>query len=309
MFAFISRVSLRATAALILAAVFMAPGARTSVSAQDAPAVDPALTGTPTSKPPRYDEALKLYQEQKYDGSLDVIRSVFSLTYKPYQMRMLAAANYSKQGKNANAVDHMVRCIKEHPTLPEPRAFLAGLYRGMGKYGAALRTVAGGLRVSSENTALRMEAARINYKLKRYGATRRHIQVVLKTDPNNFEAIVLDGLIFLRTGRYENAEFRFRNALTLKPTNSGALADLYNNLGYAMESRGDAARRKRENSKAAHFHKKADEMYRFALQTRAGHGKAEGNRRRVLAKLASTNSFKTSGRSPSAGTIAAAGSR
>lgn len=250
----------------------------------------PVLTVSPQKaekKTPRYDEALGLFAAGKYEASLNVIRQVLTNTFRPYEMRMLAAANYSRLGKNQNAMDHLLFCVRENPKRPEPRIFLAGMFRREGEYKKALEYAARSLRETGENAGLRLEIARSYYKLKEYDHSRRHLDKIYTYEKNNPDAIFLDGLIFLRLNRFDNAEFRFRQALDLHPADPLLLANIYNNLGFSLESQGDLARNEGDEKKMNNRYRQAERMYRFALQTVENHAEARKNMERLSEKIKS----------------------
>jgi len=237
--------------------------------------------GLSAKKPPRYDEALKLYARGKYNESLEVIRKVITVQYRPYAMRMLAAANYSKLNKHQNAIEHMLWCIKENPGRAEPRIFLVGLLRKTGHHRRALSYAAGSMARHGENVHLRLEMARANYLLGRHREARRHLDILMRKDRKNSDAVFLDGLIFLRQGNFDIAEFRFRHALSLKPKNRIVLADLYNNLGFALEKKGDASS---DAKRAGSYRVEAEKMYRYSILVRPNHPLARQNLARLMQK-------------------------
>ena len=245
-----------------------------------------ALQAAPSGEksPSGYAEALALYEKGEYGKSLEKIRSSVTPTHKPYAMRMLAAANYEKLGKAANAIEHMNWCIREHPRRFEPALMLAGLLRGMKRYAQAARSAALGIRRVGENVSLRREIALNYYMLGNFRLARYHLDLALARGKNNIEIVYLDGLLFLRQGKLDSADFRLRHALDLKPDNTALLADIYNNLGLIAELRGDAVRASRKK-RAAKLYAEARRYYRFSRTVLPSHAKSSLNLKRLEKKL------------------------
>lgn len=243
-----------------------------------------AASALAAQAPARYDEALKLYQAGKYEDSLAVIRAVFDSNAGSVELRTLAAMNYVNLGQLEPAIAHSRYCAESNPTRFECRAARATALRRAGRYGDAVAAAEAGLRATGENIALRLEAASASYAAGRYDAARRHVEKVIAQDQNNFPALYLDGLIFLRQGNFENAEFRLRNALTARPRVRRDLANAYINLGFAIENQADALQRAGKAAEAVGRYREALEFYDFALETDASSSLARQNRERVQGK-------------------------
>ena len=230
-----------------------------------------------------YRNALKLYQQGEYNRSLEVIRSVFNSAPQSYELRMLAAANYMRLGSYPNAATHLRTCIRQHPKRPEPVAMLGSVYRAMKQPGAAVTFLINGIVRHKGDARLRMELAQVYYSLGKYFPARQQLERILQANANYFDALYLDGMIFLREGKYENAEFRLNQALNQKPRNKRVLASLYNNLGMALERSGDTYRQT-EKGRSDFYYKNAEDNYGFALKVDPNHPTAGANRDRIRTK-------------------------
>jgi len=71
----------------------------------------------------------------------------------------------------------------------------------------------------SESIPVKVLKARALIGMKRYPETINYIGEILKTDPNNSEALYLRGLALLYTGNIPSATKHFRNCLSLDPDN------------------------------------------------------------------------------------------
>lgn len=237
--------------------------------------------------PPRYDEALKLYQANRYTDSLDVIRSVFDNHRNSERLRTLAAMNYAGLGEFENGFAHMRYCLQANPRSLPCRVTQAALYRSAGNPAAAVQAAAAGIRAMGDRPELRMEIAGAYYSMGRYPEARQHLDKALQQAPNDFHAIYLDGLIFLREGKFENAEFRLRHAMNIKTKNRSDMAKLYINLGFALERQADAmaARGGEHATESKAVYKEASDFYRYALELESGNSLARGNLARVENKM------------------------
>ena len=232
-----------------------------------------------------YRRALALYQKNQYNESLEAIRSVFNSAPTSYELRMLAAANYMRLGSYPNAAAHLRTCIKQHPARPEPIAMLGAVYRAMKQPAQAVTFLINGIVRHKGDVRLRMELAQVYYSVGKFAPARQQLERIFQTRANYFDALYLDGMIFLREGKYENAEFRLKQALEQKPRNKKVLASLYNNLGMALERSGDTYRQT-QKERAAFYYKNAESNFGYALSVDASHPTAAANRDRIRSKRA-----------------------
>jgi tetratricopeptide (TPR) repeat protein len=233
---------------------------------------------------PRYDEALKLFYGGRYRESLDVIRQVFDDNRGAVELRLLAAQNYTQLGEYENARAHMSFCLKENPDNLACHAMLSRIYRSEKRYDPAIKTAQTALGRLGDRIPLRLELAGAYYAKGNYAAARAHLEKVLQQEPGNFTAIYMDGLIFLKQGRFANAEFRLRNALELKPKTALDLVNLYVNLGFALEREGDRLQGEGRSAEGLRKYSEAARFYHYALRIDSGHPQARENRERMKTK-------------------------
>ncbi|MBW7858729.1 MAG: tetratricopeptide repeat protein [Leptonema sp. (in: Bacteria)] len=230
--------------------------------------VNPAYTG---AVPTEYSTAVELYQKGSYEESLNLIRSVFDDNKGSLELRSLAAANYQKLGNYESALSHMMYAMKEHPDKPEPALYYAELQKESGAPNRAidmLRRTAGKF---PNDPWVRYELAASFVNQKNYVEARKQLESIIAKNPNFFQAIYLDGLIYLIQGSYETADFRFNNALRIKINDSEWLKRLYNNLGLVNEKIADKEMnpqfKKEKLDSAKDYYKKAlkiDQNYAIA---------------------------------------------
>lgn len=219
---------------------------------------------------PEYDTALKQYQAGKYEDSLKTIRTVFDANPNSMKLRMLAAANYIKQGNYGSARDHLIFCIQDHPQSYQPRLYLAAMYRKTGKTQAALRVAKGALAKTGDSVHVRLEIAAIYLAIKKPVLARAHLARALVLSPQNFNVIFMDGLTYMQEGNLENAEFRFRNALSLPVPGKKLLSDLYVNLGVILESKADQLKLQDKKKESILKYIDAQKYYQKANNTLPG---------------------------------------
>ncbi len=230
---------------------------------------------------PEYREAVKLYAVARYRDSLEKIRLVFDRSPNSLELRLLAAANYKMLKEYNLARAHIAMALKEHPQRLEPYALKAALQRRQGRYWSAISTAQKGVQVFGEKAPLRLEIASAYYSMNRFVRARLHLQKVLELEPHNFYATYLDGLIFLKQGRYELAEFRLRNALELEIEEAEDLADLYNNLGVVLERRAWQYRKAKNFAEFNRALKEALRYYNFSLAVKPEGIVAKNNQSRL----------------------------
>ena len=212
---------------------------------------------------PRYKEAVQLFQQGKHEDSLEAIRSVFDDYKSSYEFRMLAAANYLEQGQYDSAVSHLRYCMKDHPDRAEPHALLAAVYRRSGQPKKALAHIRDVIRKYPDSIQIRWEAALSYMALESVAPARTHVSKILSSDPNHFGALYLDGVLYLKAGDLENAEFRLRNAARIGTSDKNLQFGLLNNLGLTLSllaARTDGSRRDAYLEQAREYLEKASEL-------------------------------------------------
>ncbi|MBE7438449.1 MAG: tetratricopeptide repeat protein [Spirochaetales bacterium] len=222
-----------------------------------------------------YNRALELYSQSKYSESLELLRSAFN--QESYEERLLAAMNYVKLGDGSSALAHLSVLDKKSPGKPEVAILLAAAHRILMRLPAAEQVLIRSITLHPNHADLRHELARIYYDTRRYEAARQQIARILTLSPSHQGAIYLDGLIYMREGNYENAEFRFNHMIQLGQMAPALAADVLNNLGYCYEQRGLKA----EGGDRLEFVRKALDHYDQALRAVPGHGPATANKARL----------------------------
>ncbi len=190
--------------------------------------------------PEGYDEAFKLYLKGDYKESLARVRAIFEANKTSMELRLLAAANYIELNEFNQASAHISVALQTNPKRSEPILFQANLLRRQGKLNKALRNIDRALPQIKEQTALFLEIAILHLQNNNRPLARVYMQRALERDPKNIYAFYIDGLIFLKDKQYESAEFRFRNALALKPIEGNLVVALSNNLGFCIEKKANS---------------------------------------------------------------------
>ncbi len=229
---------------------------------------------------PRYNEAVRLYQQGKFEDCLAVIRSVFDTNRNSAELRALAGAAYLAQGQTDPALAHAKYCVTANPQSIPCRLLRVRALRRAGQPGEAARAAESALRDLGENSNLRMEAAASFYASARFDLARRHLEKVIAADQKHFAALYLDGLIFLRQGRYE-AEFRLRNALNAPPRSRSEAVRTLVNLGAAIENQARQLNANGQAAQAAARNRQAMEFYARALELNPEHAAAKAARQRL----------------------------
>lgn len=226
--------------------------------------------------PPEYAEAVKLYRAGQYEQSLELIRSVFDAYKGSLELRMLAAANYHRQGNLDSAMAHMLYAMKEHPDQPGPALYMAMLQREKGATAKALEMLRRTAGRFPDESWVRYELAATFLEQKKFADARRQVEAIIAKNPNFFPAIYLDGLIYMLEGSYETADFRFKNALRIKMTDKEWTKRLYNNLGIVNERLAEANPAQKEEKLNL-----ARQYYRRALELDGEYAVAKSNLDRI----------------------------
>jgi predicted Zn-dependent protease len=248
----------------------------TGIHGQTAPAAD-------TSAPAWYAEALSLYNQKKYNESLEKVRAVFEEFSGSYYLRMLAAANHLGLGNFDGALAHLRAAEKLFPERFEIQMMNASVFRAAGKPNQAISSLQKALSLNGPAQKIRLEEARIYYENSQFAKARTETEALLAADAKNSEAIYIDALIFARQSKWESAEFRFRQLLQMGGLPAVYSADLYNNLGYTLENISIQNRKAGNAEEANRYKTEAVSFYKKTLQTDAGHLSAKANLERINA--------------------------
>ncbi len=228
-----------------------------------------------------YQEALKLYLYNKYEASLEKIRSIFDQHKNHMALRMLAAFNYLALKNYPKAAAHAQIALREHPNRMEVSALYLRVLRARRKYSSALAFALRALRRFKGAVPLRLGLAAVYYEARQYRKAHRQLEYILAQEPQNFYAIYMDGLIFLQQGRYESAQFRLANALHIKSANQNDMLMLYNNLGVVYEKQAELMAKKGLREQADNYYTQARRYYHYALEIRPEDPIIQANQARI----------------------------
>ncbi len=213
----------------------------------------------------KYKEALHFYAIGKFQTSLNIIRSVFEQVKFRFSLRMLAASNYIALGNYKVATIHLKTIMQKNPNRFEPIVLLSYLLRKQKKYYQAITTASRAIRKIGDTPSLRLEIATTYYHLGNFKKAHQQIQRAIELDSKNYHAYYMDGLTFLREHKYDSAEFRLRNALALNPKNKDDVLAIYNNLGIAIEKKGEQLVKSGKIKSAKSHFVEAEDFYSYAL--------------------------------------------
>lgn len=184
--------------------------------------------------PPNYDIALKLFQERKYEESLNKIREVFDNYKNSLEFRLLAASNYIELNNLENAMAHLKYANRDHPNSYEVYILMSEIFNKMNQFDNSIRILMNAsqnFKETNQRKLVSLQLAKTYYLLKDYSLARKNLETLIAQYPDFDFAIYLDGLIYLNQNNIEFAELRFRSLLSLKKLNPEIQKRTYNNLG------------------------------------------------------------------------------
>lgn len=233
--------------------------------------------------PVGYQEAYQLWQQGKYEASLEKIRELIKGNIGHYHLHFLAAHNYWRQRNLKSAQAHFRRAMKAEPEEKGVYVDFARMYLDFDRTTSARRIAVRGLRKVGENEELRSLIARSYYMEKKYRASLKHVYLAKQQNSEYPEAVFLEALNNLALGNYQNAEFLLGWAHSLAPANP----EIIFHFARAQAYLGDLAHREGDAAQSG-------KRYRQALSTlEKGAGRWTGNleeeadrlRREIDAKL------------------------
>jgi tetratricopeptide (TPR) repeat protein len=186
-----------------------------------------------------YSDALKLYQDKKYQESLGKIAGELVVgrdtdaKSSNYELRFLAAHNHWKLGNYEAAIAHFKRCAEIQKDIADPLLDLALLLAETGKYREAELHV---------TRALAMQKSALGYYIigkSAYGVgnfwkAKEFYEKAIGLDPGLYIAYNGLGCALMKLSRYAHANTAFSAALSVMPSSP----EILNNMGLCLEKMG-----------------------------------------------------------------------
>jgi len=169
-----------------------------------------------------YDQALALFQEKKYQESLNILGQdlIVADDFKPgspnYKIRFLAAHNHWKLGNEESASAHFRRCMAIDKTKVDPYIDLAILYTEKGKLGNASSIAEDGLQIK-EDPMLFWILGRISYMKGNYSRAKELLEKANSMDPEYYFSYNDLGIVLMKLSKFGDANTAFSVALAINP--------------------------------------------------------------------------------------------
>lgn len=178
-----------------------------------------------------YQEALKLFQEQKYEESLKILAGMLVVDddlkegSPNYKIRFLAAHNHWKLG-NANAViAHLRRCMAIDTSTPDPYIDLALYFIEQKRPGDARTTAEDGLKVKDHHMFYWI-LGRVAMDRGDFNRAKELFEKSNALNPEFFVSYNDLGISLMKLKRFGEANAAFSVALAIKPDS----AEINNNM-------------------------------------------------------------------------------
>jgi tetratricopeptide (TPR) repeat protein len=198
-----------------------------------------------------YKEALKLFEQNDYKGSLKMIANELETSddMKPdspnYNLRFLAAHNHWKLGNTKSAIDHFSRCIAIKKNAVETYVDLSLLQIELKKYGDAETTARRGLE-AGKSSMLYYIMGIVSMKKENYWKSKEMFEKANSIDPELYYSYNALGITLMKLKKYGEANTAFSAAHAVKPRS----VEIINNLGMSYEKLG-------KNKDAYEYYQKA----------------------------------------------------
>ena len=162
------------------------------------------------------------YEEKKMHGkALEEFKKIpqDSALYGNAQINIGIILN--KEGKIAQAIDVMEKAIRNNRDMPGLYVYLSSLYEEDKKLPSAEGILKEGLRALPDSIDLHFSLGVLYEKINRFNESINEMELVLKIDPTNADALNFIGYTYADRGiRLDEAEDMIKKALTLKPGNA-----------------------------------------------------------------------------------------
>ena len=201
-----------------------------------------------------YDNALALYQENKFKESLAVCAEdlVMADDFRPgspnYKIRYLAAHNHWKLGNIESASIHFRKCMAIEKTKIDPYIDLSMLLIEKRKFKGAGSVIEDGLKVK-EDAMLFWLLGRIAIERTDYQRAKTLFERANGIDPEFYVSYNDLGIALMKLGKYGDANAAFSVAYAI----NGDSAEINNNMAYCLYKMG-------KNNEAIPYIKKALEL-------------------------------------------------
>jgi len=169
-----------------------------------------------------YDQALSLFQENKYQESLNmlgqdlIVADDFKQGSPNYKIRFLAAHNHWKLGNADSASAHFRRCMAIDKTKVDPYIDLAILYSEKGRLGDASSIVEDGLKIK-EDPMLFWILGRISYQKGNFLRAKELLEKANSIDPEFYFSYNDLGIVLMKLNKFGDANAAFTVALAINP--------------------------------------------------------------------------------------------
>lgn len=177
---------------------------------------------TASSASASYQEALKLFQEQKYEESLKVLAGILVVDddlkegSPNYKIRFLAAHNHWKLGNATAVVAHLRRCSVIDSATPDPYIDLGLYFIDQKRYGDARAAADEGLKIK-EHHMFYWILGRAAMERGDFNRAKEYFEKGNTMNPEFFISYNDLGITLMKMKRYGEANAAFSVALAIKP--------------------------------------------------------------------------------------------
>ncbi|MGB2663747.1 MAG: tetratricopeptide repeat protein [Candidatus Acidiferrum sp.] len=144
---------------------------------------------------------------------------------------------YSNNGDNEHALQLLAKMEQEHPESALPHSAMANIYAQQRRYEDAAKEFQADLRLNPKDEAAKVSVIRVLLLQAKFDLALPYAQDYWQTNPNDFDANYLFGVINRELGKYSEAKTLLEIAVKLNAQNYLALY----NLGLVYARLGDAA--------------------------------------------------------------------
>ncbi|MCU0821223.1 MAG: tetratricopeptide repeat protein [Spirochaetes bacterium] len=199
-----------------------------------------------------YEEALNLYEQNKYQDSLKMIAGELDAQKDTapdspnYKLRYLAAHNHWKLKNATSAVAHLKICADIQKNNPNPLIDLSLIFLENKKYADAGQCAT--KAISLKESALPYYVlANISLDLKNYWKAKEYFEKAISIDPGLDITYNGLGITLMNLARFSEANTAFSAALAMSPDSP----EIQNNIAVSLKKLGKINEAYRYSSSAA----------------------------------------------------------
>ena len=182
-----------------------------------APSSPDAADSNPQSVPGMYRLGDALIKEKRYTAAIAILRQAMERAPDNLEIQVALAEALYGNGAAAEALQMLISAAASHPKSAFAQSSLGVLYAREKRYDHAIECFHAALAIDPVDNETRVSLAKAEFGLFHYPETIAAADVVIRTQPRDYEARYLRGAAYRASGDFEKAANDLRVAVEINP--------------------------------------------------------------------------------------------